>query len=307
MKTSLNGWLPALALLTALAGACGDDDKPKDPGDGGGGGPSAPSDAATTTIDGATRGDASTVNSPSCPATAPRDEAACDVTPLNCRYGRTSCDCVRPSPADPKTWECANAPGGPMQTACPMAEPASGSACTNVRGECMFSGRVCDCLDNDTWACWNPADCPAAMPAEQAACTTVGMSCEYRRSDAGAGGECDCETTGWDCGRQFCPPAKPALGGQCESGDGTCSYSGEVCDCRNRMWACWNPSDCPATAPAENAACTVNGMVCPYSPGSCECDNLSWDCTRVPRPADAGVVPRDGGAGGVDGGLDGSL
>ena len=122
---------------------------------------------------------------------------------------------------------------------------------------------------------------------------TVGMQCEYQTP--GQGGDeldCECESTGWDCGRQVCPAARPAIGGMCEGGDGNCTFGDEVCDCVSRMWSCWRPSDCPGSAPTEGSACTANGMSCRYGNGSCTCDDSEWDCRGIPR-TDAGV--RDAG------------
>jgi hypothetical protein len=136
---------------------------------------------------------------------------------------------------------------------------------------------------------------------EQAACTTVGMSCEYNQAGqvaANGNNECDCEASGWDCGRQFCPAAQPAVGGMCEGGDGACTYGDNACDCVSRAWSCWKPSDCPAAAPTEGSACSANGMLCPYGQGQCRCAGTQWDCSGIPRPrSDAGV--RDAGASSV--------
>ena len=300
MKRSLRFILRALALSALLTSACGDDDKGSESNADSGSPPSGMADGSTNVAD-ASGGDGG--NPATCPAQAPMDESTCTQSPLSCRYGTRACSCERPSPADPGKWECSG--GGGMQSSCPMAEPTPGSACSEVRGECRFGGRVCDCTDDDVWACWNPADCPPAVPVERAACTTVGMSCEYPAMARGEDeSECECEATGWDCGRQFCPPVKPTLGGECENGDGTCTFGGDTCECVSRMWSCWAASDCPAAPPAENAACTINGMICPYgTTGRCRCDDTSWECRGVQRASDAGVRDASVDAGGLDAGM----
>jgi hypothetical protein len=172
---------------------------------------------------------------------------------------------------------------------CPTEEPANGTTCTAARGTCMFGTRICDCIDDtSTWACWDPAECPAPAPAERAACSVVGMQCSY-----GRGADCACTAEGWNCGNQYCPPAEPALGSACESGDGVCPYGARTCDCDSEIWACWSASDCPATPPADRSACPLDGVICPYMGGDCECNGTrGWSCGRgVPNdPNDAGTA-----------------
>lgn len=179
----------------------------------------------------------------------------------------------------------------PMQE-CPATVPQNGASCVSGRGDCMIGDTFCDCpSESSQWLCWKPSDCPTSAPAEQSACSVVGMECEIAAADGGRNGlDCECTATGWDCGRQLCPAAEPAVGGACEGGDGTCSFGGRVCDCRSRQWVCWNQSDCPATTPTAGGACPVQRMLCDYATGECDCTAQGWQCEGQPRPA------RDGGA-----------
>jgi hypothetical protein len=291
-----------LAVAFAILASCGSDGEKSSSDDDGGGATPPPPGAVADGGGDAGRGP----NALACPADPPNANSPCSLRGLECGYGARACSCESPAPADPTSWRCTTTQGNPMQTSCPAAEPMSGSACTDMRGSCRFGARICDCVeDTNTWACWNPGDCPPMVPAEQAACTVVGMSCEYRGAGGGGGDECECEATGWDCGRQFCPPALPTVGSMCEGGDGTCPFGDTVCDCSERAWACWKPSECPASAPVESSACMTEGMVCPYGRGSCECDDKAWDCRGVPR-GDAGV-PVDAGSNRLDGGLDATM
>lgn len=288
-----------LAVAFAILASCGSDGEKTERDDASATpGPGAVSDAG---------GDASRGPNPlACPADAPNANSPCSLRGLACGYGPRACSCESPAPADPTSWRCTTSQGNPMQNSCPAAEPMAGSACTQMRGSCRFGARVCDCVEGtNTWACWNPSDCPAMLPAEQSACTVIGMSCEFASAGGRDGQDCECEATGWDCGRQFCPPAPPTVAAACEGGEGTCPYGDMVCDCSERAWACWKPSDCPASAPAANSACATNGMVCGYGRGSCECDDNTWDCRGLPR-ADAGVRG-DAGTARLDGGLDAAM
>jgi hypothetical protein len=195
--------------------------------------------------------------------------------------------------------------GGGNNTApaqvCPAAQPANATACTPGRGDCDYGTTVtCDCPDQSkVWQCLDTKDCPAAAPAERAACTSVGLECEYRmagapRQDAT---ECECAANGWNCGRQFCPPAEPAAGAACEGGDGTCNFGGRVCDCTRRQWTCWNASDCPAAPPVAAGMCPTVNMVCDYPSDECSCTSRGWECESEddnPRRRDGGT--RDAGA-----------
>lgn len=177
-------------------------------------------------------------------------------------------------------------PAGQM---CPMEEPSGGSSCTAARGTCMFGSRVCDCITpGNTWACWAPSDCPTTIPAERSSCSTVGMTCSPTR-----GSNCTCTSMGWDCNRQYCPPAEPANGEMCEGATGDCTYGTRKCECTSSKWACWDPAkDCPAPAPpADNAMCTLAGVACMYEGGSCTCSAMNtWRCGRgVMNDTDAGM------------------
>lgn len=179
-----------------------------------------------------------------------------------------------------------------------MAEPKTGDTCMPMRGTCMFGSKVCDCLNGmNTWACWDPAtDCPAMRPAERDACNVLGSQCRYGMGRTGGG--CQCTDMGWDCGRQYCPPAEPASATMCEPGPGTCMYSTRICECGNdtNMWACWDPADCPASQPAEQSTCDPVGMTCDYGEqggNDCDCEATGWDCgaqfcpPAAPTPAEA--------------------
>jgi hypothetical protein len=142
------------------------------------------------------------MNPAGCPASAPSDGDACTMADLMCDYGMTDCMCETGN-GGATEWNCSM--GGGMMQMCPATEPANGGMCVTGRGDCEFGTRICDCInDTDTWACWDPADCPANPPAEDSACPLVGMECPYGSGGGqGGGDECDCETTGWDCGGAF--------------------------------------------------------------------------------------------------------
>lgn len=230
--------------------------------------------SSTATANGGVRNESSA----SCPASAPAETVTCSPVDLTCSYPSQECTCE--SEGFVAVWNCRRA-----RQMCPEALPESGSACTPGRGECMFDAAVCLCPeDTSIWSCWNPADCPQVAPAEQASCDVVGMECPFE--DAAEELDCECTSEGWDCGRQACPAAMPAVGEACEGGDGVCMFGAQTCDCQRRAWVCWDPSTCPAT-PSHDAACTVEGMLCAYSGGECECEDAAWSCDSELRTADA--------------------
>ncbi len=171
--------------------------------------------------------------------------------------------------------------GGRGQMTCPAGEPATGGACMPGSGDCRYGSRMCDCLsESSTWVCWAMSDCPTVTPAEQSACPAVGISC-----DLAAGGECECEDTGWNCGNQFCPPAEPAVATECDEGRGMCPYGERTCECADDVWACWSPADCPTTPPVNRSMCPMVGVSCTYEGGDCACRGSGWRCDRgVPQP-----------------------
>jgi hypothetical protein len=270
-----------LLLSTAVAVACSSDD--------GGGSDNPREDGAASLRDAAVaNGDAGSngsdggawTNAAACPMQAPEGQASCTQA-LECRYGGGDvCRCSRASPVDPMRWSCDDDDddfGGPGAT-CPAAEPTVGTACMETRGECTFGTRACACADaSDTWACWNRADCPEGAPNERATCSSVGMECEYE-TQGNDDLDCTCEASGWNCDRQICPATKPTVGGQCEEGDGTCTFGEQVCDCADDAWVCWRPSDCPAAAPQPLSTCATRAMTCTFADQVCECDEEGWDC-----------------------------
>jgi hypothetical protein len=122
------------------------------------------------------------------------------------------------------------------------------------------------------------------------------MECDY-----GQGLDCECEATGWDCGRQVCPATQPAGGETCTGGDGACPYGGTTCDCTQDTdtWSCWNPSDCPTAQPADDSACPTAGMLCELPNGDCECEATGWQCSGqfCPEAAPAAGSACQGGSG----------
>jgi len=265
------GWMTATA--------CGDDDDGGDDGGSagsGGFGTSGRSGTSGTSGSGTSGTSGRGMNPAGCPTAAPADNSMCTMTGLDCAYGMMECNCEMGRGAGGMLlWDCSTPM---MMQMCPAAEPMNGAACTSGPGDCMYGTRICDCPgDTDMWACWDPADCPATMPAEDSTCMPVGMECEYGMGQDGV--DCDCETTGWDCGIQACPATEPAAGGMCDEGDGMCTFGDRVCECDNDMWICWAPSDCPATAPVNESTCPLEGMVCEYDGGECDCDGPDgWDC-----------------------------
>jgi hypothetical protein len=238
------------------------------------------SSTASGTATGTAPGAARSADTASCPAEQPEENVTCSPVDLTCTYPSQQCTCENEGFV--AVWNCRRA-----RQVCPDALPETGSACTPGRGECMFDGSTCICSeDSSTWSCWNPADCPQAAPAEQAPCDVVGMECPYESAMEEL--DCECTSEGWDCGRQACPAAMPAVGEACMGGDGVCTFGAQTCDCRRRAWVCWDPSTCPAT-PAHDAACTVEGMLCAYSGGECECEDAAWSCDSQLRPADADI------------------
>jgi hypothetical protein len=233
----MNGrWWMSLMVAAAVAGfgaACGDDDSSGDDegpeagssagrsgsgtGTSGSGGRGGTSGTGTGTSGTGGSGGASPDNPEACPAAAPTQDGSCTMDGLECNYGTTDCDCEAPDD-DPMmlAWDC-NTGGGGMMQMCPATEPTNGGTCTGGRGDCEFGARICDCNDDDVWACWDPADCPAAPPMNGSACDPVGMECEYddgggqgQGQGQGGGDDCECEDTGWDCGDQDEPDEEDA-------------------------------------------------------------------------------------------------
>jgi len=174
---------------------------------------------------------------------------------------------------------------------CPAAEPALGSACTPLGDDCNFGQKTCECArGSNTWVCWSPSDCPTTLPADTSACSLVGIVCEFDPpADAGAGQEevdCECTATGWDCGELTCPAAAPTSGAQCDSGEGTCTYGEQTCECDSRLWTCWKQSDCPTAQPTEASACSLDNISCLYGANECECESGSWGCGPVEEGAE---------------------
>lgn len=179
---------------------------------------------------------------------------------------------------------------GSTRQTCPAGKPEATDMCTPASGDCRYDSSMCDCPQGMTnWVCWAIADCPTTLPGERTACPTVGMNCAVGSDD------CRCTAEGWDCGQQFCPPEEPALGSECEGGDGECTYGARICDCDSSKWACWAMSDCPTEVPARRAACMIDGMICPFEGGTCECGSNGWSCSRgvmqppPPSTDDAGI------------------
>lgn len=272
----------ALFLSSALAFSCGDKDND---------GPNpTPPDAATNTN---TNTNTNSASSEAGVSAGPRDAGRSFREPDLGGRGNLGGDGGRGFPG-----------GGRGQQECPATRPSNGSTCVAGRGDCTIAGATCECLEQtNTWVCWEPSDCPSTPPAERSACSLVGIECEIAMSGP-ARNELDCECTaqGWDCGRQVCPASEPAANGQCEGGDGVCTFGGRVCDCRGPSWVCWNASDCPAAVPAAREACPVMRMTCDYAGDECECRGNGWSCESHER----GGGRRDGGtptdAGGSDAG-----
>jgi hypothetical protein len=225
-------WWMSLIVVGCVAGfgaGCGDDDSGGDDdgaagssagrsgsnsGASGNGGTSG-TGTGTSGSSASGSGGASPDNPEACPATAPTPDGSCTMDGLECEYGTTDCECEAPEDdATMLAWDC-NTGGGGMMQMCPATEPTSGGTCTGGRGDCEFGARICDCNDDDVWACWDPADCPAAPPTNGSACDPVGMECEYddgggQGQGQGGGDDCDCEDTGWDCGDQDEPDEEDA-------------------------------------------------------------------------------------------------
>jgi len=132
----------------------------------------------------------------SCPALAPADKTACNVsTPSSCFYPGVACSCLGTSegPAATRKWACYGTP-----EKCPSAKPTAGNSCKqNLGAECPYSNQdYCVCkgaMLDASWVCQAPtATCMTNKPPQNLACAHV-RSCQY--SDV----SCFCDGNNWSC------------------------------------------------------------------------------------------------------------
>ena len=166
-----------------------------------------------------------------CPAAAPAAGSACTVASLadppslpdgvsidpalctwDCAFGH----------CDNGTWSVVTPKGGcpPAQpSACPAAQPTSGTSCDEVVSPCRYDGgAACACVDcgpigapcsahqGKRWVCASPAaGCPDTEPRPGDACASEGQYCVYGAAACYGAAELVCTQGQWYATARVCP------------------------------------------------------------------------------------------------------
>jgi hypothetical protein len=154
---------------------------------------------------------------------------------VSCTYGGTQCSCEGEG-----DWLCST---------CPAAQPAEGSACSNVSAMginvCYFGPTQCRCEGlpsaAGTWSC---STCPATRPTPGSDCSSYlfvnNFLCLYPPEGCGPvvgcatpGEDCVCKSDGtWECGTTSCPMLQPTPGTSCYLDElSSCIYGAVDCVC----------------------------------------------------------------------------